>query len=191
MPCPRASQSDREAIHFHLLDPAYTSTSPSTKSKSSALTSVYSDCGGHLHSPDFFAFELPSQSHSHIISTKATAQPAQERFAWELEAAALDSVEYEDNVAPTSPASPRRSISSRRSSMDYEYDYSSASPSLDSWSSSPSSFEYEDLPEQEYDSSSSPSSPSSSVDLKKQWLAVSLRVKTKVYRAKKRLSKPT
>ncbi|KAH8829136.1 hypothetical protein DL96DRAFT_1030516 [Flagelloscypha sp. PMI_526] len=189
MPCPRASQADRAAIHSHLLEPAYTSTSPLTKS--SALNSVYSDCGGNLHSPDFYAFELPSHSHSHISPSWKASQPAQERFAWELEAAALDTNEYEDiHVPTTSFTSKRSSISSRRSSMDYDYDYPS-SPSTDSWPSSPSSFEYEDLPEDEEIFQPASSSSESTLDLKKQWLAVSLRVKTKVYRAKKRFSKPT
>lgn len=179
----KASHSSRAATLSHVLDPAYSATSsPSTES---SLSSVYRDCRGDLHDPDYHHFEMPSSPHSHIRSKAATPSPTEERFAWELEAEALG---YEDEEERPAPHPRRSSLDSTSSSYTSSVETSSPHWSLDPWLLE---LDSEDYSSEEYSQESAPSSPESepaSLALRKQWLAVSLRVKVKVFRAKKRIS---
>ena len=191
----KASPSHRAAAFSHLLTPEYVYNP--TGSEGVSPNSVYRDCGGHLHDPDYHQFAMPSSPpYSRSRTAPVPAYPSAGKFAWELEAAALNYEEdEEEELQRRSSSSMRRSFDpSRRSSLD-DYDSTLSSPSSPAWPSTPSSFDYDEFPEEEeYDEEhsapheESDKHASASLALRKQWLAVSLRVKVKVYRAKKRLT---
>jgi hypothetical protein len=153
-----------------LLDPSY-----SSPSLDNAFPHVYVDQYG-VHDADYNDF--PTINHAQ----KQPKKSLENRFAWELEAAALDDLDDEDLPAPRRPS---------LSSGDYPYS-SGSTPSSPAFPSTPSlvdDLESEDHHQQgDLTLSKTVSHPEHHVDLRKEWLAVRLRVRTKVFRAKKKLT---
>lgn len=165
--------SPETAEYRRILDPTY--SSPNHHHHSSAIAGC--------HDPDYQDF--PAIAHAHRTKKSNNDET---RFAWEIEAAALDDEEDDEEPIPKP----------RRPSFASSEMYSSSMPNSPRFPSTPSLID--DLGSDADHVEHPPSSDlvlrktvshcdreATSVAIRKHWLSVSLRVRTKVFRAKKKL----